>query len=170
MILGILNLIFSFLIVFFFLIKKAPLLIDDYWNQLKLDMRKKKKNFFLLFYYFIVFLMKISLKFLSNFEFIYYMIYMIMNVSSLAIHPFLFAFNLSDFLNIDILKSMLQAIWIPKGQLFLTFTAFLLIEYYFTISAFLTSINELYGGTCDTLWICFLTTFDQTFKVKFSYF
>ena len=93
-----------------------------------------------------------------------------MNVSSLAIHPFLFSFNLSDFLNIDILKSMLQAVWIPKKQLLLTFMVFLLVEYYFTISAYLSSINYLYGNLCDNLWTCFLTTFDQTFKVLSIFF
>lgn len=140
------------------------MLIDEDWREMKAKIKKKRKIIFMI-YYITIFMMKSFINCLFNFEFIYYMIYMIMNVSSLAIHPFLFSFNLSDFLNIDILKSMLQAIWIPKKQLLLTFMVFLLVEYYFTISAYLSSINDLYGNLCHNLSTCFLITFDQTFKV-----
>lgn len=46
----------------------------------------------------------------------------------------------------------------------LIFLVFLLVEYYFTIISYVFLYDQYIPGMCNTMWECFLVTFDQTFK------
>jgi len=158
--LGTINLVFGSAVVILFLIKKAPLIIDHIWIGF---FEEKMNNFFKIWKGF----KKILISFyicLNDLEFFYYIIYIIMNVSGLGVHPFFFVFNLTDFLRIDQLKNVVKAVWIPRKQLLLTLFLFILVEYYFSLIGYL-ELWRQYDNNCDRFWMCFMTTFDQTFKV-----
>ena len=46
----------------------------------------------------------------------------------LIVHPFFFAFHLSDFLRISLLKNVIKAIYIPREQLILTYMVFFILK------------------------------------------
>ena len=114
------------------------------------------------------------------------MLYILFAIGGLVIHPFLFCFQLTDFLRIDLLKNVVKAVWIPRKQLLLTFLVFILEEYYFSLLSYIflydqykytlerEIINEkgveetksVLVEYCASYWLCWLTTFDQTFKVQ----
>lgn len=109
-------------------------------------------------------------------EFLYYIIYILMIMSGLGIHPFFFVFNLSDIFRIDELKNVIQSVWIPRKQLLLAFFLLILVEYYFALIGYINFYDQ-FNNHCDRFWVCFFTTFDQTFKVilfkkfqKFNFF
>lgn len=58
-------------------------------------------------------------------------------VLGIIIHPFLFAFSLTDFLRSGDLKNVVKAVYNPREELFLSFILFFVIEYYFTIFSFM---------------------------------
>jgi inositol 1,4,5-triphosphate receptor type 3 len=58
---------------------------------------------------------------LQDFDILYYTIYIMANIVGLTIHPFFFAFHLMDFLKLEQLKTVIQAIWNPKVELGLSF-------------------------------------------------
>ena len=47
--------------------------------------------------------------------------------------------------------------------MFLTLILFILIEYFFTIIAYV-KFYEYYAFRCENIYMCFFETFDQTFK------
>lgn len=180
---GIANILFSALVVFFFLIKRAPLIVleKNVWKGFWVAKIKKLKRLLL-------FIWKSSYSFylcLSDFDFVYYMLYILFAIGGLVIHPFLFCFQLTDFLRIDLLKNVVKAVWIPRKQLLLTFLVFILEEYYFSLLSYIflydqyintieQQIEDAKGEQktitvlveyCASYWLCWLTTFDNTFKV-----
>jgi len=182
-VIGISNIVFSGLVVLFFLMKRAPLILEEknvwvgFWemkvNKFKKLMMAIFKSFFCLYL------------FLSDFDFVYYTAYITFSIAGLAVHPFLFCFHLVDFLRIEQLKNVVLSIWIPRKQLFLTFLILILEEYYFSILAYIffymeftfdsntDSNNNLLGPPsyyCEHFWKCWLEVFDQTFKVSFFLF
>ena len=175
-VIGISNIVFSGLVVLFFLMKRAPLILQekDVWAgfwELKINKFKKiliaiLKCFYCLFL------------FASDFDFVYYSAYISFSIAGLAVHPFLFCFHLIDFLRIDLLKNVIKSIWIPRKQLILTFLILILEEYYFSLLAYIffykqvTSILEGFKEPvyyCETYWKCWMTVFDSTFKVSNYY-
>ena len=73
-----------------------------------------------------------------DFEFVFYTTYIIFCILGLAIHPFFVSYGLiCDFLRIKILKNVVKAVWIPRESLTLTFLVFILVEYYFSIVAYI---------------------------------
>ena len=100
---------------------------------------------------------------LTDFDLMYYVLYIAFALLGLLLHPFFFAFHLSNFLRIGVLTSVVKAIWIPRKQLFLTFVFFILIEYYFTIIGY-SFLWMHYNEFCSTMFRCFIVTFDYTFK------
>jgi hypothetical protein len=153
---GIVNLCFSSLVVTFFFLKRAPLLLKDIWIEFwSADVRWYAK---------VVMLIKTIVQSLviccTDFEFVYYSFFMACLVLGLIVHPFLFVFLLVDFLRISTLKIVVKAIWISKGSMFLTFLVFLLVEYYFTIIAYIYYYEDYGDGPCNKTWQCLLVTYD----------
>ena len=58
---------------------------------------------------------------------------------------------------------MIKAVYEPRKQLLLTLLLFVLIEYFFTVFAYIW-FYDLYGFRCETILFCFIETFDNTFK------
>lgn len=75
--------------------------------------------------------------FFTDFDFVYYSLYMGFCVIGLVIHPFFFGFLTVDFLRFKILKNVVKAVWEPRVDMALTFMIFLLLEYYFTLIGYL---------------------------------
>lgn len=113
----------------------------------------------------------INKKIFTTKSIIYYTLYLIFTILGCFYHVLFFCFLMIEIVNkYSTLKNFLRAITQPWKQLVLTFVLYLIIEYIFTIFAF----NFFYyyydegGKMCQTMWMCFLTTYDMTFKVKKS--
>lgn len=110
-VLGYINLGFSLLVMFFFAIKKAPLLLTDMWNEFM----SIQMGYTMRFIRSIYMILKSFIVCLVDFDFAYYCGYMTCIVLGIVVHPFLFVFLLVDFLRIETLKIVIKAIWISKG-------------------------------------------------------
>ena len=101
----------------------------------------------------------------------YYFLYLICAVLGSFLHPFFFAFHALELLNkYEELRNFMRAITSPWKQLMLTFVLFLIIQYVFTLVAFL-YFSKYFGENgemCQSLWICFLTIYDMTKKVFYG--
>jgi len=133
-ILGVLNITFTSLVVSIFFIKKAPLLLRDMWYDWYYAELNNKLLKLAWFFYTLV---KSISTCLMDFDFVFYSLYIVFCVFGLKFHPFFFSWGLLvDFLRIKILKNVIKAVWIPRESLSLTFLLFILIEYYFTLIAY----------------------------------
>ena len=94
------NLITTFLVVFFFLIKRGPLLLENMWIKYFNSTSGRIKKFFKGIYLVLVSLCVC----LRDTEFMYYFFYMIFGVWGIIVHPFFFLFHLTDFLRIELLS------------------------------------------------------------------
>jgi len=74
-----------------------------------------------------------------------------------------FSLNLFNF-RFPLLKNVILAFWQPRKLLLLTFTLFLILEYISSLFGY-TFFYSYYNGICESTLVCFLSTFDQTFKV-----
>ena len=172
-VIGISNIVFSGLVVLFFLLKRAPLILEEkeVWDgffEMKIN-RFKKLLVVMMRCFYSLFL------FASDFDFVYYSAYISFSILGLVVHPFLFCFHLIDFLRIDLLKNVILSIWLPRKQLILTFLILILEEYYFSLIAYiffydqvtaqLDSTTNVTTYYCESFWKCWMQIFDQTFKV-----
>lgn len=135
---GLVNLVFSSLVVTFFFLKRAPLLVQNLW----IDFSKANQSFLVTIFLFIKTVIRSLLICCTDFDFVYYSFFITCIVLGLVVHPFLFVFLLVDFLRIQTMKIVVKAIWISKGPMFLSFLVFILIEYYFTILSFIYYYND----------------------------
>ena len=122
-IIGILNLIFSSLVVFFFFIKRAPLLLEKSWTDFYYLKANKFKKIFKGF----KLIIKSLFICLQDYLFLYYICYIFFSSWGIILHPFFFVFHLTDFLRIEVLATVVKAMWNPRWQLILTFVLFTLI-------------------------------------------
>lgn len=114
----------------------------------------------------VVKLLQISVKFILDMEVLYYILYGALAVIGTISHPFFFTFHLTAILmRYPTLKNVVMAIYLPRKQLLLTFLLFVVLEYCFSVIGYIYFYLE-YDGRCESLLYCFLTTFDQTFKVR----
>lgn len=151
---------FLAIVLMFFLLKRAPLLIEDTWKGFfQTDMSCFKR-----FILGIVKLGKSLVKLLTDFDIIYNLGYMALVVLGRIIHPFLFAVSLSDFLRSGDLKNVVKAIYNPRVELTLSFILFLVLEYYFTLVVYIFYYKHYPDTYCHELWKCYIKTFDYTFK------
>lgn len=131
-ILGIMDLVFSSLIVFFFLLKRAPLKVYHIWQGYF-----STKGFFRSIFVFLKSSFRSIFVLLQDFEILYYSAYILAGIVGLAAHPFLFCVHLMDFLKLDQLKTVVQAMWQPKVELGLALMLLIILEYYFGILAWI---------------------------------
>ena len=108
----------------------------------------------------IVTLLRAFLTSLSNFEFLYQTLYLLFAILGIFSSYIFFLFHLTDFMRIDLLKSIVSAIWIRKIPLLLTFLLFLLFEYYFTLIGYTLFYEQYPNQRCNNLYECFFETFD----------
>lgn len=100
-----------------------------------------------------------------NIDVIYYLAYGACAFIATMIHPFFFAFHLSEVvLRYPTLRNIIRSFWEPKTALMLTFMLVMLMNYFFSLVAYIW-LYELYNnGKCDSLLVCFIATFDYAFK------
>ena len=158
----------SCFVVIFFFCKKGALDIKDAWRVAnKESIQAKKQKFIIRIFRYCWIFLKGFFTVLMNIELLYYLAYGILAFLAINYHSFFFAFHLSFILlRYPTLRNVIRAVWEPKIQLFLTLILFILLEYYFTIFAYLKFYNY-YNERCENLYMCLLETFDQTFKVIF---
>lgn len=161
-ILGILNLVFSGLAVLLFFMKRGPLLAGKIWTDLALKFKHKDKSlsFFRKGFLYNQAVMRSFWACLSDFKLLFYILYIALLICGLSVHPFFYAFHLTDFLRISILKNVIKAIWNPRSQLLLTLLFFALVEYYFTLIAY-TVFSEQYYDTPYSINITISTSIDN---------
>ncbi len=117
----------------FFLLKRAPLLTGDLWK----DFSGMELNFVFKFFFFIIKWLQTLYKMLTDFDIVYNLGLIFFIVIGIIIHPFFQAFCLSDFLRTEYLKNVIKAIYYPRVELVLSFILFIIIEYYFSLAAYI---------------------------------
>lgn len=127
--LGIIVIVFSTVIVTFFLAKTAPLII----KKSLVGVRKNDRNLLKLLFRFLK-----TLYFLfSDFYILYYLIYGITAIIGTTLSPFFFAFHLFEVLvRFPVLSNVVKAVWIPKKAIMFTLFLFIILMYVFTLFAY----------------------------------
>ncbi|KAL4447069.1 hypothetical protein ABPG74_013921 [Tetrahymena malaccensis] len=158
--LGTISSILISVIVSFFILKRAPLILGSVWYGFlssSLPIWKKSIFFILKSIYSIYLLMQ-------DFDIIYYLFQLFFVMLGLFAHPFYFCGLLIDMLRFNVLSNVFHAVYDPKVELGLTILLFAIIEYYFTIFAYIIFYNHYIHEECQTFWKCYLKNFDYTFK------
>ncbi len=140
---GTINLIFLATVIFFFLMKRAPLLLEELWT----NFYEAKVGLIKRFILFIITALKSVFIMLNDFEIVFNSIYIGFVVVGLTVHPFFFAFTMTDFLRTEYLKNVVRAVWQPRRELMLTLVLFIILEYYFSLIGFI-FYDDDYGGRC----------------------
>lgn len=152
----------SFIILFFYLIDKAPVKLGFVWNawDAKSIVGIVVSTIIKTIISFIVLVV--------DFDIVYYTLHIIFNMLGLWIHPFFFAFHLLHLLYLKPLIPILQAVWIAKFKFISLWFITFLFEYWVAIISyvFFPEFFQTAGGynLCDQLWRCLYVTFDWTFK------
>lgn len=137
-ILGFLNLVFSSLSILLFVMKRGPILTGKIWRSLEINLIENQEKIHYLnkgILYGKAWVSSFKI-YLTDFTMLFYLLYLVFIILGLTVHPFFYAFHLTDFLRIAILKNVLKAIWNPKMQILLTLVFFILVEYYFTLISY----------------------------------
>jgi len=166
-ILGVIMLISTIFVVLFYLFKKAPLVMERVWNEAEeKENQSKKKGMISRLLSLFLRLVLVFFGILQNIEIVYYIIYLIMAALAVIIHPFFFAFHLTEtILRYPTLKNVIRAFWDPRKALGLALVLFIILEYIASLVGF-TAFSKYYEGNCETTLDCFLYTFDFTFKAN----
>jgi len=101
---------------------------------------------------------------ISDFETLYYFSYLIFALLGITISMSFLIWHLVKLLRYDLLKNVVTAIFNKASPMLLSFMLFWLIEYYYTILGYSFYYDQYPNQRCLTLWECFLTNFDLTFK------
>jgi len=165
--LGIIMLISTAFVVLFYLFKKTPLVIERVWNQAdEKESQKPKKGVVSRMFNWIFKVISVLFGVLQSIEIVYYLIYLVMAILAVALHPFFFAFHLTEvIIRFPTLKDVLRSFWDPRNALGLALVLFIIFEYIASLIGF-AAFSEDYQGNCETTYDCFLYTFDFTFKAN----
>jgi hypothetical protein len=103
---------------------------------------------------------------LINFQFIYYALYIIFIILGYFQHPFFYAFSLLELVNrVEVMLSVLKAMYIPGRYILINLLMFIILEYFFSLIA-LSEFTSHFPNIKDSK--NFLQTYmrmlDQTFK------
>ncbi|EGR27978.1 hypothetical protein IMG5_185610 [Ichthyophthirius multifiliis] len=153
----------SMLVLLFFLVKKGPLYLKEVWqtNEAFLQI---KTGLIVQYVKHLLIIVSSLIRFIINPEVVYYLTYGTLAVLATEIHPFFFAFHLTEFLlRYPTLRNILRAVYEPYISLALTFILILLFIYFFSLFGYI-FFDKAYHGRCQELYLCFFETFDQTFK------
>lgn len=162
---GIAHCFFSGAIFIYFTVKTAPLLVQREWKlqQKTLDMTEVQRKLKRMIIRCNMVLKTIALT-LSKVDVIYQMCFFTFSVLALSVHPFFFSIHLLDILYRDpSLQSVVMSVVLPWRSLVLTLVLIIIIVYLFSIWAYVQFYKDFYLA-CDSLLMCFRTTFDQGFK------
>ena len=150
----------SCFVVLFFLLKKAPLVFREVFQEELAPGGLISKLIGIAGK-----LIKIVFTLLKNPEIIYYIAYGVLAIIGTVVHPFFFAFHLTEILlRYPTLRNVIKSVYIPRLALGLTFVLYLILEYFFVIFGYL-FFHEDFNGNCKSTIMCFVKFFDNTFKV-----
>ena len=101
----------------------------------------------------------------SDATLLYYLALMVLTILGVAWHPFFYTFLLTYTVFRSLaLRNVLQAIWLPREALVLTFALMLMVIYAFTVISFYYYAEDYSTNDCYSLLSCFVISFDNTFK------
>lgn len=96
---------------------------------------------------------------------IYYLAFGALAVLGTFVHPLFFTFHLTEIIvRYPTLKNIISSVLIQRKPLFLVFILFIVFLYFATVLAYQFFYDD-YLDYCKSMLFCFLTNFDQTFKV-----
>ena len=108
------DLVLGSLVVFFFLVKRAPLKIRTIWDPFfdlqEVEARDKnapKMSFLRISWIILINTARSLFILLQDFDILYYSLYILTGIVGLTIHPFFFGFHLMDFFKLEQLKTVL---------------------------------------------------------------
>ena len=134
-------------------------------NEYKYKKKKEEEDKISCFSYFLIFL-HVLFKIIFNFQTIYYILSLIFIYLGLFIHPFFFCFILLELVNrVEIMQTVLNAMYKPMGNIVITLLMFIMLEYSFSMFAIsiYTSHFPIVGDS-RTFLKTFMRMLDQTFK------
>lgn len=104
---------------------------------------------------------------ITDYLFIYTLLYLVFGFLGLFLHPYYFAFHISAiFRHSPELQNILKALWRPRKELFFTLIIFLMTEYIFALIIYQFYKDDVKNNHCISLATCILTVIDSTFKVS----
>jgi hypothetical protein len=161
-IIGIIQCVCSILIVTFFIMKTAPVLIQRGWKKHQSSSDHSRFPWNLVFK---IKSMLLTLYFtLSNVDVLYHLLYMVFSIFGIAYNPLFFSLHLLDVLyRYPSLQNVIKSVVLPRKSLLLTFILILILIYLFSIWAFL-GFHNYFDSQCNDMIMCIKTTFDQGIK------
>ena len=151
--------------IYLFSYKKKKLSKKSQIKEKAYIYKKKKEDKISCFSYFLIFL-HVLFKIIFNFQTIYYILSLLFIYFGLFIHPFFFCFILLELVNrVEIMQTVLNAMYKPMGNIVITLLMFLMLEYVFSMFAIsiYTSHFPIVGDS-RTFLKTFMRMLDQTFK------
>ena len=111
-------------------------------------------------------LLTVAIFILQEIEIIYYIAYGVLAFVGTVVHPFFFAFHLTEIMiRYPTLKNIVKSVYMPRKQLGLAFVLYLILNYIYSLIAY-EWLQKDYQGNCVTTLYCMLFTFDWTFKAN----
>jgi inositol 1,4,5-triphosphate receptor type 1/inositol 1,4,5-triphosphate receptor type 3 len=157
------------IMVFCLVLKKVPLMIKRVFfekNNTKIGDGKERMGLIKRLIMLAFDLLAVVILFLKDIKLVYYVSYLLAALFGTLIHPFFFAFHLTDIMvRYPTLTAVVRAFWEPRTALFLTLVLFILVTYIFSLIGF-TFFTSDYSGMCDSTIICLVGTFDLSFTVS----
>ena len=152
----------SIFVVTFFLLKNAPIILDNAWNQKPLFSNKYPFASVLNLIYKILI---ITFSVLKEIEVMYYIAYGAFAILGTTVHPFFFAFHMSVILlRYPVMRTVVKSFSNPKEQLLLTLSLIVILTYIFALIAYIWYQPD-FTGFCHTVWYCFSFIFDFNIKI-----
>ena len=89
----------------------------------------------------------------------------IMTILGLALEPMYYTYLIAYLIyKSETLINVLQAVWIPRYSIGLTIILLFIVTYVFTVFSYYYYATQYPDNTCYSLWACFVSSYDQTFK------
>ena len=132
--------------------------------KLKSDIKKLKKG--ITKYYKIKMKLLLIYKCIINFRSLYYILSIAFIILGLQIHPFFNCITLLEFVNrIQLMQTVLKAMYKPLKNILITLLMFIILEYFFSLFAVSIFVTHFPNDTdTETFLKTFMRMIDQTFK------
>lgn len=108
----------SSFVVIFFLCKKAPIYAREAWDESR-ELLNKDHNFVVKTFLYLYAIFNCIIKVLMNIDLLYYVFYGTFAFLASLIHPFFFAFHLTEvMLRYPTLRTIIKSFWEPKVKIY----------------------------------------------------
>ena len=110
-------------------------------------------------------LFKLIFDIITDVQLLFFSGLFIMTCLGIGLDPFYYTYLVTYLIyKSETLLSVLQAVWIPRYQILLTIVLMFLVTYVFTVYSYYYYASQYPDNTCYSLWACFISSYDQTFK------